>query len=246
MTGSASGPTGMGRPARKRPFPFGLVMLAFGFGLGFYGGVAAAKRAMTAPAWVQHVFGIPGTVAPAPLPPPPVVAVPTTPVTAPGAAGAPSAPAGTAANAPVTAGADTGSETPGAPAKPVRSDKSDKGSAANSRDLVGAWSVTDSLPSGSSPSSSVTTSYTFNADNTGQFAANGKKLYDFRWKPSGEDIVIDFEGEGPDPNAPWSVKLNWSLNEDRTLLTLVPVNGKDARSFVYSLGPAVYHRQTRD
>src|SRR3954470_15991126 len=72
MTGSGSTPSGIGRPTRKRPFPFGLVMLAFGLGLGFYGGVAATKRAMSAPVWVQRIFGI---SVPAPAAPPPVVAI---------------------------------------------------------------------------------------------------------------------------------------------------------------------------
>ena len=52
-------------------------------------------------------------------------------------------------------------------------------------------------------------------------------------------------GQGPDADQPWTAKLGWSLNDNRSVLTLVPVTGKDARSFVYSLGPGVYHRKAQ-
>jgi hypothetical protein len=235
MTGSSATATG-GRPPRKRHFPFGLVMLAFGLGLGFYGGVAATKRALSGPAWVQQVFGLSAYSRPTPPPAapvaPPVVAAapapnpPTPPTTAQPPAATGDAP-GTDASSTETAPPPTGHV---------------KRAPADSRDIVGAWTVTDSVPSGKEATSTMTSSYVFRADNSGEYDANGKKLYDFHWSPAGDSISLDFDGVGPDPNQSWNVKLNWSLNDDHDVLTLVPIGGKDPRSFVYSLGPGVYHK----
>jgi hypothetical protein len=129
---------------------------------------------------------------------------------------------------------------------PAKVDKPGKKHNVDSRDLEGFWSTTDTLPGETGATSSVTSTYVFNSDKTGEFDSNGRKLYDFRWKPDGDDLAIDFEGEGPDPNQPWSVKLKWSLNGDKSVLTLVPSNGKDPRNFVYSIsGPGVYHRKSQ-
>ena len=230
MSGSGSSPIGSGRPPRKRQFPFGLVMLAFGLGLGFYGGVAATKRAMISPAWVQHIFGIsmPAAAVQSPAP----LAAPTTPPSTPAVAapgGSPAVP-GTGANS----GAANGSSAP---------EKSSNKRPPDTKDLEGTWTVTDSLSKDGGPTSTMTSAYIFRSDNTGEFDANGTKLYDFHWTPSGDEISVDFDGEGPDANQPWNAKLKWSLNDDRTVLTLVPSSGKDPRSFVYSLGPGVYHRK---
>ena len=231
MTGSTGAPAAA-KPARKRPFPFGLVMLIFGIGLGFYGGVAATKRAMTAPGWVQQLFGIPPATV-APTVPPVAATAPTVPAAATTPAGAPPGP-------PSTSATGSGTTAPDTTSKPATSQDRHP---ADSRDLVGSWEVTDSLASDGAPSSSMTTAYVFRSDNTGEFDANGKKLYDFKWKPAGEDISVDFDGAGPDSTQPWTAKLKWSLNDDRTVLTLVPTTGKDPRSFVYSLGPGVYHKK---
>ena len=236
MTGSANTPTATDRPRRKRQFPFGLVMLIFGLGLGFYGGVAATKRAMTSPTWIQSIFGVSSAVAPtAPAP-----ASPTTIVTTPAAQPTAPTPAVPPASPPAGIATDTGSNQPDPAVKP---EKPVKPHAADSRDLVGTWVVTDTLAGDSGAGSSVTSSYTFHGDNTGEFDSSGKKLYDFRWKPSGDELSIDFDGEGPDANQPWNAKLKWSLNDDRSVLTLLPSSGKDARAFVYSLGPGVYHHK---
>jgi hypothetical protein len=205
-------------------------MLAFGFGLGFYGGIAATKKAMVSPVWVQRIFGISMPASPAA---PPVVAV----APAPPASKPQIAPP---ANAPETANGQPNADannSNAAPSKPAKS------SAPDPKDLVGTWTVTDSLSKDGGPTSSMTTSYVFRADNTGEFDANGTKLYDFHWTATADEISVDFDGEGPDANQPWNAKLKWSLNEDKSVLTMVPSSGKDPRSFVYSLGPGVYHRK---
>ena len=113
----------------------------------------------------------------------------------------------------------------------------------DSNGLVGKWTVTDALTRDGSAASSLTTTYVFHADNTGEFEANGQKLYDFKWMPASNEVSITFEGEGPEANQPWVAKLKWSLNDDKTVLTLIPSAGKDPRSFVYSLGPGVYRKK---
>jgi hypothetical protein len=237
MAGSATSLSAADRPRRKRQFPFGLVMLAFGLGLGFYGGVAATKRAMSSPTWVQRIFGISSIVVPAPAQQPTVTTpLPPSAPTAPAPVVPPAAP-------PVSIGTGTDGMNPAEPDPTVKPDKPAKKRTADSRDLVGSWSVTDSLASDSAAASTVISTYVFHGDGTGEFDSNGRKLYDFHWKPYGEDISVDFEGEGPDPNQPWNAKLGWSLNDDHTVLTLIPTSGKDARGFVYSLGPGVYHRK---
>jgi hypothetical protein len=234
MAGTVASPLGVDRPRRKKQFPFGLVMLAFGLGLGFYGGVAATKRAMTSPTWVQRIFGISSVAVPALAPQSTVTVTPP--------ASAPTAPALTVPppSPPSSIGTGTDASEPDPTAKP---DKPAKKRTADSRDLVGSWSVTDSLPSDGAATSSVTMTYAFHGDGTGEFDANSRKLYDFHWKPAGDDISVDYDGVGPDPNQPWNAKLKWSLNDDHTVLTLIPTEGKDARGFVYSLGPGVYHRK---
>jgi len=229
-------------------------MMLFGLGLGFYGGIAATRRAMKGPVWVQRIFGISYT-APAPVTPQ-VAAQPPAPVTPPTTGTPSTSPANQSAPGP-GASPDTSDVNPvpevsnkpdktQVPAKLDKGDKSAKKQTATSRDLEGFWTTTDTLPGESGAGSSMISTYVFNSDNTGEFDSNGRKLYDFRWKPEGDDLVIDFEGEGPDPNQPWSVKMKWSLNSDKSVLTLVPSNGKDPRNFVYSLsGPGVYRRKSQ-
>ena len=249
MTGSAKLSSGLGKPTRKRPFPFGLVMLLFGLGLGFYGGIAATKRAMKAPPWVQRIFGISYT-APVMAPTPaPVAAQPQpapTPIAAVQSGSTPNPAAEVGAGFNVGAPDSMANLSPTTklekPEPTAQPEKHGKKRIVDSRDLLGTWNVTDRLPSDVGAANTVRSTYVFNSDNTGEFDSDGKKLYDFRWKPAGDDIAVDYDGEGPDPNQPWSVKLKWSLNDDRTVLTLVPMNGKDPRGFVYSLGPGVYRK----
>jgi len=227
MTGSGSSPGGTIR--RKRPFPFGLVMLVFGMGLGFYGGIAATKKAMVSPVWVQRIFGI-SMPAPTVQAPPIVVNTPTTPA----ADQHPQPPANPPDTKPSENNADN-SNTGG--------DKQPKKSAPEPGDLVGTWTATDSLSKDAGKGSALTTEYVFRSDSSGEYDANGTKLYEFHYTASADEISVDFDGEGPEANQPWNAKLKWSLNDDKSVLTLVPSTGKDPRSFVYSLGPGVYHRK---
>jgi hypothetical protein len=208
-------------------------MLLFGLGLGFYGGVAATKRAITSPPWVRGIFGFdPRLTGPsAPVAPAP----PVQPAAAPAAAS--SAPLAAVPSAP---GATDNPQSPGTTDHVL---KPGKQTAADPRDLVGTWTVTDQIGGADSGSSTMTTSYTLRSDNTGEYDSNGKKLYELKWKPDGDDLSLDFDGTGPDANQPWSAKLKWSLNDDKSVLTLVPEEGKDPRSFVYSLGPGVYRKK---
>ena len=230
MAGTGNSPIGAGGPKRKRPFPFGLVMLAFGLGLGFYGGVSATKQAMVSPVWVQKIFGVSMPVPTAPSAPA-VVLTPSPPRSDPPTAPAPP------------------SDTNVSPANPKPADSSEASEknepkqAADSKNLLGTWTVTDSLSKDGAPTSSMTSAYGFRSDNTGEYDANGTKLYDFHWTAAGDEISVDFDGEGPDAGQPWNAKLKWSLNGDKSVLTLVPSTGKDPRSFVYSLGPGVYHHK---
>ena len=110
---------GSGRPIRKRQFPFGLVMLIFGMGLGFWGGIAATKRALNSPVWVQRIFGVSTPVPPPPPTPAPVVAAtPPPPVVAPSPPVAPPTP-------PSAPGDDTQNPPTGTP--PFASDPDQKG-----------------------------------------------------------------------------------------------------------------------
>ena len=248
MSSTISSSDGAGRPRRKRQFPFGLVMLAFGVGVGFYGGVAATKRAMVSPPWVQRIFGIPAAAAIAPVPAvtpaPTATSAPAAPPSASSAAAAQTEPAAPTApdDTHESPASPTASSTP--PSGPIGAPEPRQAKrAAGSKDIVGSWTVTDNLTRAGVPASPMSSTYVFRADNTGEFDATGKKLYDFKWSPVGDDIALDLEGEGPDADQPWTARLKWSLNADKTVLTLVPSQGKDPRSFVYSLGPGVYHKK---
>ncbi len=237
MTGSVSSPPSTGRPQRRRQFPFGLVMLVFGLGLGFYGGVGATKRAMASPPWLQRIFGLPVVTAPIPSPAPPTTSAQL-------AQAPPTAPApGEIKVGPKQSGTVATGTNPDSPDPTVKPEKSPKRRAPDAKDLDGTWSATDNVTADGSAASSLTTAYVFRGDGTGEFDSNGKKLYDLRWTATADEISIDFDGEGPDSGQPWSVKMKWSINDDRTMLTLVPLTGKDPRSYVYSLGPGVYHRK---
>ena len=111
------------------------------------------------------------------------------------------------------------------------------------KDLAGTWTVTDSLPKNGGAASSMTSAYVFRADHTGEYDANGTKLYDIHWNPNGDEIALEIDGDGPDANQQWTATLKWTLNADKSVLTLIPLTGKDPRSYIYSLGPGVYQKK---
>lgn len=253
MPASDYSATPSARAKRKRPFPFGLVMLGFGFIIGTCTGVWATRKIYLGPDWIQKASGLASDVAavrasgaPAALPAPAstLSAQPT-----------PAQPASVAA--PTSAAPETKPKSDEDASKPDESaptaDKPDGEAAkteprkparpAEVRDLTGIWETTDKISSEGASGPTVTSAYQFKDNKTGVFESGGKKLYDFRWKPVGDDIEIVYDGEGPEPGKPWAATLRWTLNADRTVLTLIPGSGKDARAFLYSLSAGVYHKR---
>jgi len=217
---------------RKRPFPLGCAIFIVALCLGFWGGIAATKWALTAPQWVQKAFGIPAS--------PPVVVR-----TAPPAGAPPALPASPPPAAPAATPTASPDDNAGATPAPIPGDAGDKPAKPQNHrpakidDLAGTWASTDTVAGGGKMNSA----YIFRADNTGEYDANGQKLYDLKWQASGDELSLDFDGQGPDLNQAWNAGFRWSLNDDRSVLTLVPTSGRDPRSYVYSLGPGVYHRK---
>lgn len=196
-------------------------------GIGFFGGVSAAKRAMNGPSWVQRVFGIelPPAEQAVVVAPRPAAAAPTVPP--------PTAPVPPAAQAPATravASAPPVSPTPSVPAS-------------DEEGFLGRWEITDDVQAGDGTPTRIQSGYIFNTDGTGEFNTNGKKMYSLRWVISGEYLTVTYDTEQAPQGDDGAVRMRWSVTPDKALLTLVPENGKDARATLYAVGPGVYHKK---
>lgn len=244
-------------PGRKRQFPFGLVMLLFGFIGGFFTGIWAIKRAMTGPGWVQWVFQVKPTAPPAPVvvsqpaanPTPPAQANPTPPAQPvqpnpqpanPGTGtSSPANPNAVTGNTGTSTGAQSGSSETGNP------NKGDGGNSSHTDEqgFVGKWEITDDLKQNGGSPSKVTSAYVFHPDGTGEFDTNGKKMYDLHWQTDPDYLNVTFDTDESDSAPKWTTKFRWSVDGSHTLLTLVP-DSKDARAALYNItGPGVYHHK---
>ena len=230
-----------GKLRKKRQFPFGLVAMAIGASLGCWGGIAMTKKAMTGPVWVQKIFGLPQIVKNVEPPVPPkmpeakTIPTPISPVIATpdlSESRKTAEPKGT--NSASNRTIDIDIPEPDRDQNPAYK--------AQLKDIMGTWEVSDKLVSGGK-SSAVVSGYLFKEDETGEFSSDGKKLYDFRWFKEGDGLRLQFDGDAPEGSNSWEVKMKWSLNADRSLLTLIPHGGKDPRAVLYGSGPGVFHKK---
>lgn len=230
MAGPSLPPSGSARPPRGRSrtkfLLFSTVVL---LGLGFFGGVSATKHAMKGPDWVQRLFGIEMPPAEQAVVPPPKPAAPASTVAPPVAPVTPIAPP--ADSHAVAATPDSNAAHAAAPAP------------ADSQGFLGRWEITDEIQAGDGIPTKIQSGYVFNADGTGEFNTNGKKMYGLRWNLSGEFLTVTYDNEQAPQGEDGAIRMRWSVTPDKTLLTLVPDNGKDARATLYSVGPGVYHKK---
>ena len=229
MAVSGSSPSGKARPSGgKSRVKFFLFMCIFMLGVGFFGGISATKRALVGPAWMQRVLGVElPTVEQA------VVSQPK-----PAASPVPQPPA---PSAPVTAPPDNhiavGAPEVHSPSQPAPA------SSADLEDFLGRWEITDEVQAGEGVPTKIQSAYVFNADGTGQFDTNGKMMYSLRWTISGAFLTLTYDNEQAPQGENGAIRMRWSVTPDKTLLTLVSENGKDARATLYTVGPGVYHKK---
>jgi hypothetical protein len=230
MAVSGSSPSGKSRPlggrSRVKFFLFTCVVL---LSVGFYGGVSATKRALTGPDWMQRVLGIelPPAQQAVVVPPkpvaPPVIAPPVAPM-------APvEAPPENHVAATAPASGPTARPAPASPTDPEA--------------FLGRWEITDDVQAGDGIPTKIQSDYLFNADGTGEYGTNGKKMYGLRWVISGDFLTVTYDSEQAPQGDNGAIRMRWSVTPDKTLLTLVPENGKDARATLYAVGPGVYHKK---
>ena len=223
-----------GKPKKKKQFPFGLLMLCFGAILGAWGGISVTQRAAAGPEWARKLFHMPQreiVIAPAP----PLIVKPEVKIDPPLAPVAEIPQNPKEKNLKIEPTAD---EEPNETAVKTTSPTKK----AEMKDIIATWEISDKLTANGS-TGTVTSAYAFHEDETGEFSSNGRKLYDFRWVKKGEDILLQYDGDAPDGSSSWEVKLTWSLNDDHSLLTLIPHGGKDARALLYGSGPGVYRKK---
>ena len=233
MAGSTLPSSGSSRPPKGRDrTKFWLFSMAVFLGVGFFGGVTATKYAMKSPVWVQHAFGFEmPTVAIVDAPPSkPLPPATPTPQTVPTPPSAPNPPTGDNSTA-----ADT--------TAPKKDAHSGPPSPADEQGFLGHWEITDEVKDGDGAPTQVQSVYVFNADGTGEFDTNGKKMYGLRWNLSGDFLNLTYDNEESPQGDDGAIRMRWSVSPDKTLLTLVPENGKDARATLYSVGAGVYHRK---
>ena len=231
MAGTSLPPSGGARPSRGRSrTKFLLFSSAVLLGLGFFGGVSATKRALNGPSWAQRLFGIelPPAEPPIASPAKPVPAATLPPVSPPAAPAPP-------ADAHVTAIQPSSSPVPSHPASPP--------SANDEQGFLGRWEITDDVQPADGTPTKITSDYLFNTDGTGEFDTNGRMLYSLRWTISGEFLTLTYDTEQAPQGDSGAIRMRWSVTPDKTLLTLVPENGKDARAALSSVGPGVFHKK---
>lgn len=244
--GSGGGITKNGRKRLSGACCFTIVI----FGLGLYAGLATAKQALIGPEWQRRVTGLTSFGPTVAIPPDVHQAVqqmindhradqsdPTQPQP-PGAQIVPD-------KAPVQQRSDTNPTLPGKSPDVSQGNinqTSQPQVPTGSKSLTGAWEVTDELHPLGSKATTVTSRYEFEEGGSGEFDTNGKKLYSIHWEDAGEYLLItfvtDLEGEQN-----LKVKMNYSLNPDGTLLTMIPTGKKDPRSELYGVTMGVYHRK---
>lgn len=241
---TTSSTSNLSKPTKKRQFPFGLVMLLFGLGVGFWGGIATTKAAIGGPDWVRKVMGITlpqpvmNTMPPAQTPPvvnqaeeakPPVESSPT-----------PSDTNDT--NTEETNKPE--SQTPSRPDEPKSNlrQRPTPPAKIETKDLVGRWELEEDTKDGK-----TLFCYQFKEDGTGVFQVNGKKFAGFNWEENGEDIKVTYDVEGPKPGEDWVADISWSLNASRDTLTLATKKGsRDARGHFFEKGPGTFKKINED
>ncbi len=227
-------PPAGGNPKKKKQFPFGLLMLVFGVILGAWGGISVTQRAAAGPEWARKLFHMPQKeIVLAPMPPP--IVKPEVKIDPPAAPVAETPQKSKDQNPKIESATNNdANETADETTAPTKK--------AELKDIMATWEISDKLTANGS-TGTVTSAYAFHEDETGEFSSNGRKLYDFRWVKRGEDILLKYDGDAPDGSSSWEVKLTWSLNDDHSLLTLIPHGGKDARATLYGSGPGVYRKK---
>jgi hypothetical protein len=223
-------------PAGRKRLRVAMFFALLFMGLGFYGGVSAAKKALVGPIWMQRALGI--------------VILPAPPMQAPGPLqqqqqmqAPPINPADdTARNtAPdnMQRGAQPGQDQ--SQASQVNG-SSEKGPAAPAPSVIGSWEITDEVHYPGAPTTTATSRYVFEKDGKGAFYTNGKKLADFTYEDTGDLLKVAFTGDSIKETSS-KVEFLYSVNEDGSLLTLSPKGNLDPRGDLYHVGAGVYHRK---
>jgi hypothetical protein len=230
MAGSTTAMSGGAGARRRGRLRFILISTLVLVGAGFYGGVTATKRALKGPVWAQRALGL---ETPSPVP----AAI--VPVAAPAAVAAPPA----AAQTPPPPSSAPASQTDVSATDPNDGAHPNGAAVADGQAFLGRWEITDEIQAGDGLPAKIQSAYVFRVDGTGEFDTNGKKMYDFRWLTSGDFLTLTYDNEQAPQGADGAIRMRWSVTPDKTLLTLVPENGKDARATLYSVGPGVYHKK---
>ena len=231
-------------PNGKKRMKVGCFFAVFFMGVGFYGGLSAAKKAIDGPDWMRRATGINLQSAPTPVQNQPFQQQQRF-----------SQPQNM--QAPVNQqpnqqgnGQEQGSTQRGT--DPSQDNRVDGGNTLNpstataqkpvGNAVIGVWEITDEIHLPGAQPTTATTQYSFDKGGKGSLAINGKKYQDFTWEDNGETLKVSFNGESErDDSSP--VQFLYTINQDGTLLTLSPRGKLDPRGELYHLGSGVYHRK---